>query len=172
MQVIESTHKTMTEYLCCFCNPRNNDWDTWLLLHVLCITLHHTQWLNTPPCEVLFGRKANIPGQLQQKTAPLYNYDDIVHDVKQKLQVCHKIATENLMQSKQQRAARQSSVNMPNFTKGDRMLLWNEKAGKLDSLWEGPYVIDAIDHGGSVIIELSKKKKIKVHVNRLKVYHS
>ena len=85
-------------------------------------TTPHTMTKYTP-CEVLFGRKANIPGQLQQKTAPLYNYDDIVHDVKQKLQVCHKIATENLMQSKQQRAARQSSVNMPNFTKGDRMLL-------------------------------------------------
>ena len=49
----------------------------------------------------------------------------------------------------------------------------NEKAGKLDSLWKGPYVIDEIDPGGSnVIIELSKKKKMKVHVNRLKIYHS
>ena len=42
------------------------------------------------------------------------------------------------MQSKQQRVARQSSVNMPKFTKGDRVLLRNEKAGKLDFLWEGP----------------------------------
>ena len=41
------------------------------------------------PCEIVFGRKANLPGQLQQKTAPLYNYDDIVHDVKHKLQICH-----------------------------------------------------------------------------------
>ena len=52
------------------------------------------------------------------------------------------------------------------------MLLRNEKAGKLDSLWEGPYAIDETDPGGSVITELSKKKKMKVHVNRLKVYHS
>ena len=72
------------------------------------------------PYEVLFGRKANIPGQLQQNTAPLYNYDDLVHDVKQKLQVCHEAARANLLQSKQQRVARQASkVNMPIFSKGE-----------------------------------------------------
>jgi preprotein translocase subunit YajC len=126
------------------------------------------------PYEVLFGRKANIPGQLQQKTAPVYNYDDIVFEVKQKLQTCHEIARENLMKSKQQRVAKQASkVNMPILNIGDKVLLRNEKAGKLDSLWEGPYLIVEIEpNGTNVIIELSKKRKVKVHVNRLKVYQS
>jgi hypothetical protein len=62
---------------------------------------------------------------------------------------------------------------MPRFVKGDKVLLRNEKAGKLNSLWDGPYVIVEIDPSGSnVTIEVSKKKKVKVHVNRLKVYHS
>jgi hypothetical protein len=47
---------------------------------------------NYTPYGVLFGRKANIPGQLQQTTPPVYNYYDIVQDVKQKLQTCHEIA--------------------------------------------------------------------------------
>jgi len=113
------------------------------------------------PYEIVFGRKANLPGQLQQSTAPLYNYDDIVHDVKQKLQICHVIARANLMMSKQRRVAQQASkVNMPIFNKGDKVLLRNEKAGKLDSLWAGPYTIYETDPNGStVIIELSKKKK-------------
>jgi hypothetical protein len=59
----------------------------------------HTMTKYTP-YEVLFGRKANIPGQLQWKTALLYNYDDTVHNVKQKLQICHEVARANLMQSK------------------------------------------------------------------------
>jgi regulator of sigma D len=56
------------------------------------------------PYEVLFGGKANILGQLQQRTAPVYNYDDIVHnydidhDVKQKLQTCDGIGRANLVQ--------------------------------------------------------------------------
>ena len=71
------------------------------------------------PYEMVFGRKANLPGQLQQRTAPLYNYGDTVHDVKQKLQTCHEIARANLMKSKQSRVAQQASkVNMPVFNKG------------------------------------------------------
>ena len=122
----------------------------------------------------MFGRKANLPRQLQQRTAPLYNYDDIVHDVKQKLQTCHEIARANLMQSKQRRVAQQASkVNMPIFAKGDKVLLHNEKAGKLDSLWAGPYKIYEIDPSGSTVnIELSKRKKTRVHMNRLKIYQS
>jgi hypothetical protein len=125
------------------------------------------------PYEVLFGRKANIPGQLQQNTAPLYNYDDLVHGV-QKLQACHEAARANLIQSKQQRVAPQASkVNVPIFSEGDKVLQRNEKAGKLDSLWQGPYTLCEVDAGGSnVIIEMSKKRRMKVHVNRLKVYHS
>lgn len=136
-------------------------------------TTPHTVTKYTP-YEVLFGRKANIPGQLQQKTAPVYNYDDLVHDVKQKLQACHEVARANLMQSKQQRVAQQASkVNMPTFNKGDKVLLRNEKAGKLDSPWAGPYTIYEMDPNGSnVILELSRRKKLKVHVNRLKVYRS
>jgi len=34
------------------------------------------------PYEILFGRKANVPEQLQQNPAPAYNYDDVIHEVK------------------------------------------------------------------------------------------
>jgi hypothetical protein len=53
------------------------------------------------------------------------------------------------------------------------VLLRNEKAGKLDPLWKGPYVIvEADSDRPNVIIEINKKKRTKVHVNRLKRYHS
>jgi hypothetical protein len=37
---------------------------------------------------------------------------------------------------------------MPIFSNGDRVLLRNEKAGKLDCLWEGLYTICEVDPGG------------------------
>jgi len=46
---LERTHKTMTEYLRCFCNSRYNDGINGYILHVLCITLHHTQWRSIRP---------------------------------------------------------------------------------------------------------------------------
>ena len=108
------------------------------------------------PYEILFGRKANIPGQLQQRTVPVYSYDDTVHDVKQKLQTFHEIARANLMQSKQRRVASQvGKVDMPTFQNGDKVLFRNEKAGKLDSPGVGPYKIYELDPNGSnVILEL------------------
>ena len=38
-----------------------------------------------------------------------------------------------------------SKVNMQIFSKGDKLLLRNEKASKFDSLWVGPYTIAEID---------------------------
>ena len=106
----------MTEYLRCFCDSRNNDRDKWLPFACFVYdTTPHTMTRYTP-YEIVFDRNANLPGQLQQKTAPLYNYDDTVHYVKQKLQTCHEIARANLIQTKQRRVAQQASkVNMPIF---------------------------------------------------------
>jgi len=61
---LERTHKTMAEYLRCFCNSRNNDWDK--LLPSACFvynTTPHTMTKYTP-YEIVFGRKVNLPGQL------------------------------------------------------------------------------------------------------------
>ena len=88
---LERTHKTMTEYLRCFCTSRNNDWDKWLPFACFVYnTTPHTKTKYTP-YEIVFGRKGNLPGQLQQRTAPVY------HDVKHKLQMCHELARANLM---------------------------------------------------------------------------
>ena len=66
-----------------------------------------------------------------------------------------------------------SKVNLYNFQTGDKMLLRNEKADKLDSLWTGPYTIVEVNtNGTNVVLELTKRKRIKVHINRLKKCHS
>jgi hypothetical protein len=134
----------------------------------------HKTMTRYKPYEILFGRKANVPEELQQKPTAVYNYDDIVHDVKKRLQDCYELARANLIQTKQNMIAQQASkVNMHKFYAGDKVLLRKEKAGKLDPLWKGPYVIVEVDSDKpNVIIELNKKKRIEVHVNRLKRYHS
>jgi hypothetical protein len=103
----------------------------------------------------------------------VYNYDDLVHDIKRRLQECHKLARANLVQSKQHRGAQQASkVNMSTFSVGDKVLLRNEKAGKLDCIWSGPFLIVKTDSKlSNVVIELTRNRT-KVHVNRLKRYHS
>jgi transposase InsO family protein len=98
---LERAHKTMVEYLRCFCNPRGTDWDKWLPFACFVYnTTPHTMTKFTLYA-VLFGRKANIPETLQHKVLPSYNYDDLIHDIKRR-QECHEIARHNLMQSKKE----------------------------------------------------------------------
>jgi hypothetical protein len=104
----------------------------------------------------------------------MYNYDDIICDIKSKLQTCHELARANLMQTKQHRVTQQASkTNMLIFKVRDKVLLRNENAKKLDPLWTGPYTILEVDQKGSnVTIAITKYKRTKVHVNRLKKYQS
>jgi hypothetical protein len=124
------------------------------------------------PNEILFGRKANIPGSLQHTSVPSYNYDDLIHDIK-RLHERHKVARHNLIQTKQKRVENQKDkVYVPLFRVGDTVLR-NEKPGKFDPLWLAPFKILEIDHKGSnVVIEMSKIKRQKVHINSLKAYLS
>ena len=68
---LERAHKTMTEYLRCFCDPRGSDWNKWLPF--ACFVYNTTPHTMTKyaPYEILFGRKANVPGILQQQLTPV-----------------------------------------------------------------------------------------------------
>jgi hypothetical protein len=170
---LDRAHKTSIEYLRCFCNPKNSDWDKFLPFACFVYNTSPHTMMRFTPYEVLFGRKANIPGRLQQAPVPMYNYDYLVQDVKRKLQERHEIARANLKQTKQHTIAQQPKVNAPKLIKGDKVLLKNEKAGKLDSLWSGPFVVLEIDPNGSnVTHQNSKMKRMTTHVNRLKKYKS
>ena len=84
---LERAHKTMMEYLHCFCYPKGTDWHNWLPFACFVYnTTPHTLTKFTP-YEIVFGRKVNVPGQLQQTPTPVYNYDDLMHDVKKKTTV-------------------------------------------------------------------------------------
>jgi transposase InsO family protein len=156
---LERIHKTMIEYLRCFCNSKTTDWDKYLPFTCFVFNTTPHSMTRYTPYEVLFGRKAKISGQLQQTPTPVYNFDDIVQDVKRRLQECHEIARANLKQTKQDRVARQSSkVNRPKISTGEKVLLRNEKASKLDPIWLGPYDVVEVDPNGSnVTIRITKK---------------
>jgi hypothetical protein len=74
----------------------------------------------------------------------------------------------------QDRVAQQASkVNMSKFSVGGKVLLRNDKAGKLDCIWSGPFVIVETDSKlPNVVSELIRNRRTKVHVNRFNRYHS
>jgi hypothetical protein len=120
---------------------------------------------------VLFGRIANIPGKLQRQPQPLYNFDDIVLDIKQKMQNCQQIARERLIKFKESQREK-VSFNSYEFKVNDLVLLRTENRQKLDPLWIGPYEIKKIQGSNAIIQEVGKRKHQEVHINRLKPYFS
>jgi hypothetical protein len=170
---LERSHKVLVEYLRCFSNKLQNDWDQWVPF--ACFTYNtspHTVTKFTP-YELLFGRKANIPGTLQQKPQPLYNYESLVHDIKQKFQVAWQQAKERLQVNKIKQCEKVNKTRKcKQYEVGDLVLIYNEQRKKLDPLWKGPYEIKEIKGTNVTLIKIGTtgKKQVEIHVNRTKPY--
>jgi transposase InsO family protein len=91
---LERTHKTLTNYLHCFCDMKLNDWDEWLPFACFIYNTTPHSVTKYTPYEVLFGRIENIPEKLQRQPQNLSNFDDVVIDIKQKMQNCQQVAKE------------------------------------------------------------------------------
>jgi hypothetical protein len=108
------------------------------MLPFACFTYNTTPHSVTryTPYEVLFGRIANIPGKLQRQPQPIYNFDDIVIDIKRKMQHCQQIAKETLIKFTE--AQRQKvKFNEYSFKENDLALLKVENRHKLDRYGKG-----------------------------------
>jgi hypothetical protein len=167
---LERTHKTLTSYLRCFCDSKVNNLDEWLPIASFTYNTTPHSITKYTPYEILFGRVANLPGKLRQPQ-PVYNFDDIVLDIKQKMQNCQQIAKERLMQFKKLQRQR-VGFNSHEFKENDLVLLRIENRQKMDPLWKGPYEVHKIEGSNAVIQEIGKRKHHEVHINRLKPYLS
>jgi hypothetical protein len=68
------------------------------------------------------------------------------------------LITSKEKQTRQHRVAQQANkINMPLFKVGDKVLLRNENATKLNSLWSGPYtIVEADNNGLNIVIATTK----------------
>ena len=82
---LERTHRTLVTYLRSYVDTKPSNWDQWLQFASFTFNTTPHSITRYSPYELLFGRKCNLPGELEQKTQPLYNYDDIVKVIKYKL---------------------------------------------------------------------------------------
>jgi hypothetical protein len=99
-----------------------------------------------------------------------------VHNIKQRFQVAWQQAKERLQVNKVKQCKKvNKSRNGKEYKVGDLVLVYNEqKKGKLDSLWKGPYEIMEI-RGTKVTLSTKDtctrgKKQWIIHVNTTKPY--
>jgi hypothetical protein len=125
------------------------------------------------PYELLFGRRCNLPGEVEQEVQPLYNYDDIVKVIKHRLQESHHIAQKNLMKFKEQQQVKTQNNEFNKDIKINDLILVKkgQRKHKLDSIWEGPYEVKELKYPNVVIQRIGKRKHEKVHMNQVKALH-
>lgn len=172
----ERNHRVLTEYLRHFISNSQTDWDKWIAYATFVYNTTPNVGTKYTPFEMLFGRKANLPGLLQKKPEEmLYNPDDVVREIKLRLQTCAQIARENLIKSKEKsKEYYDRNQNAVDFKENDKVLLFDQslrrgRSRKLSSQWCGPFTVIKVDLP-NVIIKLKKNKVQKVHSNRLKLF--
>ena len=172
---LERSHRTLTEYLRHFIAEDQSNWDEWIVYAIFVFnTTPHTATRLTPH-ELMFGRKANIPGCLQMRPKEVnYSTDDYLAELKSRLQSCYVRARENLLDGKaKNKKTYDRKSNLEIFKEGDKVLLFDEsvrrgRSKKLSAQWIGPYEVLASE-GVNVLIK-KKNKVSKVHANRLKPF--
>jgi hypothetical protein len=92
---IEAYHFVLNSYLRCLTETSKTEWDEILPYAAFSYNTKTHSSTNYTPFEVVFGRQANLPLSIHRKPDPVYNYDDVVMDIRQKNQLTWSIAREN-----------------------------------------------------------------------------
>jgi hypothetical protein len=170
---LERSHKTLVTYLRSYVDSKPTSWNQWL--PYACFMFNTTPHSITrySPYELLFGRRFNLPGELEQEIQTLYNYDDMVKVIKYRLQESHQIAQKNLMKFKEKQQVKTQSKEFNKDIKVNDLVLAKREQWKhkLDPLWEGPFQLKEVEYPNMVIQRIGKRKPQKVHMNQAKMFY-
>ena len=118
---LKRTNRVLVEYLRCYILENQTDWDKWIPNATSVFNTTHSG-TGYAPFELLFGRKANIPGILQKESPEVrYNYDSYVQELQSRLQSSYEVARSNLKIHKERsKEYYDRNINVPLFAIGER----------------------------------------------------
>lgn len=171
---LENSHKHLGAFLRIQLNAHGGTWSNWVNYWTFTYnTTVHTE-TNYTPYELVFGKSCNLPSNLAypKEVDPLYNPDNYPLELKFRLQSAAKEAHENLITSKIARKNRNDRFMRPlEIVIGDQVLVKKEnRAGKLDVIFVGPFEVTAIEEP-NIKIKIKNKEQL-IHKNRVKKYNT
>jgi transposase InsO family protein len=172
---IERSHRVLAEYLRHYVSEDQTDWDLWIPFATYVYNTTRHSATSYTPFELLFGRPSTLPFALKRPPEPSYNYDDYVSELKGRLQTAHQQAHGKLIESKaKSKEHYDKTAGRVKLKVGDKVLLFDEtvrrgRSRKLSAQWLGPYTITEMDKVNATITR--GRKSVKVHTNRLKLFH-
>lgn len=174
--IIERNHKTLNEYLRTYLNDSHDNWETCLYNFTYCynITPNSSLDLKFTPYELVFGKKPNNSLNFDTtRIEPCYNLDNFSKELKYKLQIAHSVAKELLEITKRNNKAQYDRNVNPIILKiNDNVLVRNNSGKKLDNVMLGPFIVNKVLETNVELLDKVNNKKILVHKNRIRKYHS
>lgn len=166
---LENAHKHLGSFLRIQCDNHPETWSQWLPFW--CFTYNNTIHSSTryAPYELVFGKSCEIPSRISSDIEPLYNPDNYSLELKYRLQTANRDARENLLKSKEKRKQKyDKKVNKIKYKPNDMLLVKNETGGKLDTLYNGPYLVIEEQEPN---VKILRNNKIEIiHKNRTKLF--
>lgn len=166
---LENAHKHLGSFLRIQCDKYPESWSHWLPFW--CFTYNNTVQSSTKyaPYELVFGKPCEIPSTVFSEIEPLYNPDDYRLELKYRLQIANRDAKENLLKNKEKRKQNyDKNVNQIKYIPNDMLLVKNETGGKLEPLYNGPYLV--VEEQESNVVILKNGKVEIIHKNRTKPF--
>lgn len=168
---LENSHKSLNSFLRIQTNNNSRNWSYWI--PYWCFSYNTSVHSSTQytPYELVFGKRCNIPSNLQNCTViePLYNVDNYSCELKFRLQKAQYEARQNLIKSKDVRKCKFDKYLKPiMYKKDDMLLVRNESGNKFSEVYCGPFKV-LEDLEPNVKILRNNKEEI-IHKNRTKLF--
>ncbi|KAK2577752.1 hypothetical protein KPH14_011855, partial [Odynerus spinipes] len=178
--LVERTIRTLLQYLTQFVAENQKDWDEWLPMFLLAYrSLQHEVTRHTPSM-VLMGRDLRLPVDLVRGKEPERKEESqYVEETKGRIEKIHRFVRRRMkMCSARMKTWYDASSKPVSFEPGQEVWLYNPrrvkgKCPKLQTDWEGPYIVrDRLNELIYRIVRSLKSKPRVVHVNRLAGFES
>lgn len=166
---LENSHKNLNTFLRIQVSKQADNWSSWIPFW--CFSYNTTTHTETKysPYELVFGKSAILPSNVNDRIDPLYNFDNYPLELKYRLQVACQDGRNNLIISKNKRkSVYDTKIRPTNYNAGDKVLVKNETGSKLEQLYNGPYEV-VKENSPNITLKIDNKE-VSVHKNRVKPY--
>ncbi|XP_011859058.1 PREDICTED: uncharacterized protein LOC105556574 [Vollenhovia emeryi] len=150
---VERQHRAILDFLAKFISDNQKDWDRWIPMFLLAYRSSKHETTGVSPSELCYGRDLRLPLYLLRGCPPVIcGKEDQVKEsflgnLKGKLDQIHSSVRERMeVKSSRMKRRYDQGVRQILFQEGQKVWLFNPKrergkAPKLQSSWEGPFLI-------------------------------
>ncbi|XP_076247766.1 uncharacterized protein LOC143187432 [Calliopsis andreniformis] len=147
--MVERLNRTLLQYLSMFVAEHQRDWDEWIPMFLLAYRSARHETTQMTPSMVLYGQELRLPIQLWRGLPPQGNdaQTEFVSQLKERMKKMHEFVRHRLcLSSAKTKAWYDSHANTITFVPSEKVWLFQPrrrkgKCPKLQSDWEGPYVV-------------------------------